>query len=100
MEYDSAMKTNVIVDITQINLEVNINKQKKKNSKKQNPKGCMLYASIYTIFSNGECKEMKGFPGTRGEDGVGGREVDVVIRNNMMGKKKSYIRNTCDQIAV
>ena len=40
----------------------------------------MLYASIYTIFSNGKCKEMKGFPGIRGEDGVGGRGVDVVIK--------------------
>ena len=79
MEYNSAMKTNVIGDTTQINLEVNINKQKK-NSKKQNPKSCMLYASIYTIFSNGKCKEMKGFPGIRGEDGVGGRGVDVVIK--------------------
>ena len=84
MEYDSAMKTNIIVDTTLVNLEVKI-KQAKENthththSKKQIPTGYILYDSMYTIFSNGKCKEMKGFPGIRDEDGVGGREVNVFI---------------------
>ena len=38
MEYNSAMKTNVIGDTTQINLEVNINKQKKKTAKNKTQK--------------------------------------------------------------
>ena len=84
MEYDSAMKTNIIVDTTLVNLEVQI-KQAKENthththSKKQIPTGYILYDSMYTIFSNGKWKEMKGFPGIRDEDGVGGREVNVFI---------------------
>lgn len=35
---------------------------------------------MYTIFSSGKCKEMKGFPGIRDEDGGGGRQVNVFIK--------------------
>lgn len=49
MEYNSAMKTNVIGDTTQINLEVNINKQKKNKQQKTKPK--RLYAVRFHLYN-------------------------------------------------
>lgn len=47
---------------------------------------------MYTIFSNGKCKEMKGFPGIRDEDGVGGREVSSNVIEGMNQSLKGKIK--------